>query len=563
MLVLGGAVSAAPGVRKQSLVLDGASLLQVRDSAAATHHEDGFTFAIWVNPYSKGGAQQMIAAKNRYSLNEREWSVMIDKDGRYRLYVRQDGWRTLDSKVVPTVGKWQHVAVAISDAAATMWIDGRPAGSLKLNRPLPKSGAPLTFGGVNDNGRIWQNFHGALDEAVLLDRALPADEIAKLYERNRAGAAAAEAHAVPKALNPPIQLWDGPALPKTAEAEVLKGVQFHVIKKWEPKVDGYRWLHGVGLAWHKGKLYASYGHNVGKENTLTEEGRYSVSDDGGASWSKPKTIDVGKDADDLAISHGVFLSHKSTLWSFLGAFHGTRKRVHTRAYTLDESTGTWTPAGVVIGDGFWPMQEPVKMNDGNWILPGLIVGKGNPAAVAVSEGDDLTKWKLVVIPKRPGVGNMWGESSIIVDGPRVLNIARYGAKPLALVATSDDCGKTWTPSGESNLPMATSKPASGVLSTGQRFLVCSTTADGGGRRFPLTIAVSRPGEATFSKVFVIRHAEFPEGSGESHPTAALSYPYAIEHEGRLYIGYSNAGGRGGNHNSAELAVVPVGGLRVE
>ena len=128
------------------------------------------------------------------------------------------------------------------------------------------------------------------------------------------------------------------------------------------------------------------------------------------------------------------------------------------------------------------MTEPVKMADENWIMPGFIVGQGNPAAVAISAGDDLKKWKTVVIPRRSGVRNMWGESSIIVDGPRVINIARYGGKALALAAMSRDYGRTWTPSVESNLPMATSKPCSGVLSNGQRYLICSTTADGGGRR---------------------------------------------------------------------------------
>jgi hypothetical protein len=158
---------------------------------------------------------------------------------------------------------------------------------------------------------------------------------------------------------------------------------------------------------------------------------------------------------------------------------------------------------------------------------------------------------------------MWGESSIFVHGPRVTNIARYGGKALALVASSNDYGQTWTPSAESNLPMAGSKPCSGVLSNGQRYLICSTTADGGNRRSPLTIAVSRPGENTFSKVFVIRHAVFEDGPGESNPGAALSYPYAVEHQGKLYVGYSNNGQRQGNNNSAELAVIPIEGLVVE
>ena len=67
---------------------------------------------------------------------------------------------------------------------------------------------------------------------------------------------------------------------------------------------------------------------------------------------------------------------------------------------------------------------------------------------------------------------------------------------------------------------------------------------------------------SFSKVFTIRPAVFPEGPGDSHERASLSYPCAVEHDGRLYVGYSNGGGRGGNNNSAELAVIPVAQLRI-
>ena len=118
--------------------------------------------------------------------------------------------------------------------------------------------------------------------------------------------------------------------------------------------------------------------------------------------------------------------------------------------------------------------------------------------------------------------------------------------------------------------MATSKPYAGTLSTGEHYLVGTTTADSGGQRAPLTIAVTRPGETMFSRVFVIRHAEHPVGPGESHPKVSLAYPYAVEHEGHLYVGYSNSGGKIGragsgrqqmNNNSAELAVIPLGALQ--
>jgi len=363
-------------------------------------------------------------------------------------------------------------------------------------------------------------------------------------------------------------LWSGGALPKAADAPVLPGVDFRVIKPYEFAKDGYRFLHGVALCFHKGKLYASFGHNRGGENTDTEEARVRVSADGGQTWGPVTTIDPG-DEPGVGVSHGVFLSHNGRLWAFHGAYTGTLDNVHTRAYLLNEKEGTWESKGTVVQGGFWPLQEPLRMADGNWLMAGASLGKGNPAAVAISRGEDFTKWDLVVIPK-PADLKMWGESSVILDGRRVVNIARCdGRQPVALVAVSEDCGRTWTESRPSNLPMAASKPYSGTLSTGQRYLVCSTTADGGNRRSPLTIVVSQPGETAFSRLFVIRHAAFTDGPGESHAKCALSYPYAIEHEGKLYVGYSNSGGGVGrigegrelwNNNSAELAVIPLDAL---
>jgi lysophospholipase L1-like esterase len=368
----------------------------------------------------------------------------------------------------------------------------------------------------------------------------------------------------------PVPLWDNRVhLLKTAELPVLKEVRFSEIKPYEFDKDGYRFLHGVGLCFHKGRLYASFGHNQGGENTETEEARYCVSDDEGKTWSDVRTIDSGDGP--VGVSHGAFLSHNGTLWAFQGAYTGTMSGVHTRAYVFDEASDQWTSKGTVIQDGFWPMQQPQQMDDGNWIMAGLKVGEGNPAIVAISHADDFTSWDVVPIPQSTGL-NMWGESTVIVSGKQITNISRYGDKAEALVATSEDYGRTWSEMRPSNLPMTTSKPIAGTLSNGQRYLVCTTTADSGKRRSPLTIAVSRPGETLFNKVFVIRHAEFPDGPGESHKGAALSYPYAIEHEGKLYVGYSNSGDKSirvgtgrelWNNNSAELAVIPIDQLRTD
>jgi hypothetical protein len=155
---------------------------------------------------------------------------------------------------------------------------------------------------------------------------------------------------------------------------------------------------------------------------------------------------------------------------------------------------------------------------------------------------------------------------VIVDGKRVQNFARSHSKPsMVLTAVSEDYGRTWTESLPSNLPMIPSKAYAGTLSTGQRYLIGTTTAEAATspRRDPLTIAVGRPGENGIRRIFRIRAAVCPESPGDSDPRANLSYPYAFEFEGHLYVVFSNMGGRGGNNNSAELAVIPIGALRVD
>lgn len=364
----------------------------------------------------------------------------------------------------------------------------------------------------------------------------------------------------------PVTLWaPDKTLPKAADLAPLEGVRFEVIQPLAPEIDGYRWLHGVALAWHDDKLYASFGHNRGSENSAGEEARLRISRDAGRTWGDVTTIESG--TKELGISHGVFLAHKAALWAFHGAFFDKRERVHTRAYALNASTGAWEPRGEVVSGGFWPLQEPIKMSDGNWLMSGAKVVKRprphlSPPAVAISRGDDLTRWDMVEIGLHESIsGDVWGESTVIVDGPWILNIARYGDEAVALVAESADYGRTWTKARRSNLPMATSKPYAGTLSTGQHYLIGTTTADSRKRRSPLTIAVTRPGEKRFSQVFRIRDAEH-DGGGESHPSARLSYPYAIERDGHLYVAFSNSGSRGGNRNSAELAVIPIRSLAV-
>jgi hypothetical protein len=106
--------------------------------------------------------------------------------------------------------------------------------------------------------------------------------------------------------------------------------------------------------------------------------------------------------------------------------------------------------------------------------------------------------------------------------------------------------------------MATQKPYAGTLSTGQRYLIGTITADTDGRRSPLTIAVSKPGESLFSRVFLIRTSVFNGTPGVSAPNADFSYPYAVERNGQLYIASTDK-----EHIYNELVVIPVSSLEIK
>jgi len=553
-LILHGNIQPATGVRGKSLVLDGESLIELRDTARL--HSSEFTISLWFNPYDLAGGQQMLAGKNRYSLDERQWSLTIEPDGKLKAHLRQSGWSTIVCNDRLVAGRWHLATLTVQTSGASLYLNGKLVGQVPLESPIANTPAPITLGGIRDAGAVRQPFHGAVDEFSCLPRALGAQEITASYQPQTV------THPLPKpaALVP---LWDiTQTLPRAADLPQVKGAEFHVLKQQRPDADGCNFTLGVGLIWHNGRLYASYGFNRGSENTVTEEAHVRISADGGRTWGQPIVMDAGEG--NVGVSHGVFLSHRSQLWAFMGAFFDNFQRTHTRGYLLNETSGTWEPQGVVLDQGFWPMQEPQQMADGNWIMAGFRVAngfelQGHLPAVAISERSDFTKWKMVVIQADKSLAaNIWGESSVIVDQEKITNIARYGSKALALVSTSADYGRTWTPAAASNLPMATSKPYAGTLSTGQRYLVCTTTADTGGQRSPLTIAVSKPGESLYSRVFLIRTSVCEQTPGVSAANADFSYPYAVEHDGKLYVGYTHK-----SHIANEIAVIPLNSLEIE
>jgi hypothetical protein len=198
------------------------------------------------------------------------------------------------------------------------------------------------------------------------------------------------------------------------------------------------------------------------------------------------------------------------------------------------------------------------MPDGNFLMAGrmpeLPGQKPTIPAVAISGGENLTApWSMVrLLPAnaRADIRRMpFPETTVIVESREITALVRRdGANSLAFF--SRDCGRTWSPPCEHNFPMEGAKIYAGLLSTGQRYVLCNFP--GGPRRNLLVIAVSRPGKAALSKMWKLRDGP----SQELRAGPEWSYPCAIEFGEKLYVVYTS------EKHHCVLTAIPVKSLAV-
>ena len=525
-LTVDGEVTVASGVANSSVVFDGVSLIKVNDSQNLTAGDAGFTMIAWVNPYVLNDQQQMIAAKNRYSLNERQWGVMLDADNCFRLYIWQDRWVTVGCSTPPSAGHWHLIGVVVRPGNAELWVNGKLAGQAKLSFPITQTNAPLTFGGIDDNGRIWQNLTGALDDIYLVDKPLNADRMATLYKP------VAAIHDIPKRALP-FTLWTGPPIPSDVERiPFAQNVEHRTIHR--PSEDTHKFLHGAAIVQHKGVLYANWANSPVNENGPHETLQGRRSGDGGVTWSDPEVIGPGFKGPERH-SHGVLFVHSGQLWTICARF-GVGKQgrrfpgLQAEAFVLDEQADRWKSRGVVM-QNCWPCDEPVRMANGNFITGGQ--DKDGLPVVAISHGDDLTQWDSILIPYDSRLKPSFAETTVWSEEGYVTAVIR-GGSGVAWVSTSEDYGLTWSKANASNLPMPRAKAYLGKLSTGQIYLLSNL-----GNRDTLVISVSRPNESTLSSMWRLRHgkSQAPRFPGAAK-SKQWSYPYGYERDGKLYVVYS-------------------------
>lgn len=349
-----------------------------------------------------------------------------------------------------------------------------------------------------------------------------------------------------------MMLWNqATPFPSFEELTLPKDIRYlnaHVLGE-----DEYHFLLGAAIIKHGGVLRASFSQSLKTENDdhtrLTEK----VSFDDGASWT---TNLIAKTENGFGRSHGVYFSYGNELYVFCPcARYDLIDRypdLKMEIYRLDKD-GKYQPLGIALDADFWPMCEPLTLDDGSLIMAGLKSDNGT-AAVALCDGTDITSWKMVEFPNPHGY-RYWGETTVLKRKDKLIALIRNSGRIRnILISESTDGGNTWSALTESNFPASYSKLYAGTLTNGFSYLVFNMRDRGEASevcRDTLAIAV---GKEDFSRVYLIRDGFDAPPSYWRYNEWCYPYAYEDAENGILYVAYAK------NKENCEVAAIPVESL---
>jgi subtilase family serine protease len=166
------------GFNGQAFSLDG-----VDDSVvlSAASQNQSFTVVCWIKPDAVQTAQATIIDNN--STDTRSWTVQSTGTGT-QFQFKGAGLSPVTFALQPD--GWQLLVLTVDESyTSRVYTNGSIAASSSAAGPLIYNGSEyLTLGGWGAGGR---SFKGALDEVLLLSRALGSNEVAAIYSAGSAG----------------------------------------------------------------------------------------------------------------------------------------------------------------------------------------------------------------------------------------------------------------------------------------------------------------------------------------------------------------------------------------
>ena len=300
--------------------------------------------------------------------------------------------------------------------------------------------------------------------------------------------------------------------------------------------EKYGFLHESAVIAYNGKLFAAWYNNRKTELSGETPIRFSVSRDGGMSWSEPETVITDLNGEFL-FCPPVFGICGGKLYMLLNQMVSADHIHSLDLYEYDERTGKF---GMLRSEPI-----PFKLNtnvytlsDGRLIMPGRtgeLNGFPDIPAVLISDSGRIDgEWRLVRLQKdgklADGTRYIHPETSLVICGGRIYAFCRNDAHGVPTVYISEDSGEHWSRPLAHDIPLSASKIYSGTLSDGRNYVIGNLMPD----RKRLAIFFSEPGTMRFTRGILLQDGVSCEfGFGE-----AWHYPSACEWDGKLYVIYT-------------------------
>lgn len=315
-----------------------------------------------------------------------------------------------------------------------------------------------------------------------------------------------------------------------AALPVLKGEHAVVC----PYDDTWKFqLHNY-LLHHDGRFWCMWSAGPEVEDYPTQHVRYATSDDG-LHWSAPKNL-TGMPAEGRAFIARDFWMRDGELLALAASYKGhgafgVDKDLQLVAYAWDKKDDTWTERGVLHQDAINNF-SPQKVSTGEW----MVTRRDARFNVTMLFGGvkSLGDWRVAPVVDRlqamrtskfsPDEPVCWEQP----DGTLIAAIRDNGGSGMLYRTVSHDHGTTWSEAVITNYPNATSKLFTLTTSRGYRVLVSNANPRIGRREMHLAVS---DGGVTFTRMMRL---DIP-----SPKATTFQYPHVIEHDGSLFIAFSN------------------------
>ncbi len=172
-----GATEIVPGIGGGGLALSGGYMSSDAKLAAAT--SGNYTVSTWLR--TTAGVTDVLGS----GLEPGDLLLVVNNGPVRGHHYTDSSGNVIDGKIPVNDGRWHHVVQVVDEKSLSIYIDG------KLDVATPMKGArvpgtrPINLGTRTPASTSYR-LHGCLDEVCLFDRALNAEEIAKLHGEGQA-----------------------------------------------------------------------------------------------------------------------------------------------------------------------------------------------------------------------------------------------------------------------------------------------------------------------------------------------------------------------------------------